>query len=474
MGKYKTVYPGIYTPEEQAVLDAYRAEKERLNSRGEISITDLITGRLPKDTPGVGRVDQIDERKLKSNYLMPDPTNPLYFDEEYAAKGPYGKPIAFPLMVAHDGAFFDAMPYQLRDTLTISGLTHDFDILRPVYEGDRLYYVTDEQTFTDITPKEGSEFRTFDITGKGRVYNQKGELVCRGKSRVKESLRILSEGSTTPKMVAQDCPDWWSMAPVEYTTDEMWDTIWEYWAKEKRRGAEPLYWEDVSVGDMPQPTVDGPFKMIELGGPPMMPPEGGDGPDGEGHGPHGPDGDMPDDMPPMPGMKKGSGDTRTIRLQMQDPETFRKMIRSDWNGNWYLPEDLPDPEAKRSIIMNFHARDMAYRMISNWMGDHGWVSNIKWRIMRKTPGYDTPEYPDNPPSFVADVPISADPNLENWYDNQQHGLEHDFLITKGYVTKKYEQDGEHFVELQWWISRLFGKVYEEGVATIRLPSRRDA
>ena len=71
------------------------------------------------------------------------------------------------------------------------------------------------------------------------------------------------------------------------------------------------------------------------------------------------------------------------------------------------------------------------------------------------------------------MPISADPNLENWYDNQQHGLEHDFLITKGYVTKKYEQDGEHFVELQWWISRLFGKVYEEGVATIRLPSRKD-
>mgnify|MGYP006974123986 CR=1 FL=1 len=36
---------------------------------------------------------------------------------------------------------------------------------------------------------------------------------------------------------------------------------------------------------------------------------------------------------------------------------------------------------------------------------------------------------------------------------------------------KFEQDGGHYVELQWWISRLFGKVYEEGVATIRLPSK---
>ena len=474
MGKYKILYPGVYTEKEQAALDAYKAEKDAINNRGDINIDDLIHGRLPQGTPGVGRVDTIDEKKLKSNYLMPDPTNPLYFDKQYGKNSPYGDNIAFPLMVAHDGAFFDAMPHELRDTLTISGLTHDFDLLKPIYEGDRLYYVTDEQTYTDITPKEGSEFRTFDITGKGRVYNQKGELVCRGRSRVKESLRVLAEGSTTPKMVGQDCPDWWSMAPVEYTTDEQWEVIRDYWAKEKRRGAEPLYWEDVNVGDMPQPTVDGPFKMIEVGGPPMMPPEDGDMPDS--HGPHAPDGmeDMPEGIPPMPGMKKGSGDTRTIRLQMEDPETFKRMVRDPVNGNWYLPEDTPNHDEKRSIIMNFHARDMAYRMISNWMGDHGWVSNIKWRIMRKTPGYDTPEDPDNPPSFVKDVPYSADPNLENWYDNQQHGLEHDFLITRGYVTKKFEQDGEKYVELQWWISRLFGKVYEEGVAIIKLPSRDGA
>lgn len=480
MAKYKIVYPGQYTPEEQAVLDAYKAEKDALNNRGDINVADLIAGRIPKGTPGIGRKDVISKRTLEGNYLMPDPTNPLYFDKEYASKSPYGDVIAFPFMVAHDGAFFDAMPYQLRDTLTISGLTHDFDLLKPIYEGDVLYYVTDEQTFTDITPAEGSEFRTFDITGKGRVFNQKGELVCRGRSRVKESLRILAEGSTTPKMVGQDCPDWWGMAPVEYTTDEKWEVIKKYWSEEKRRGSEPLYWEDVNIGDMPIPTVNGPFKTIEVGGPPMMMPEGegpeGHGPEGEGHGPMSPD-DMPD-MPPMPegempmmGGPRGSGETRTIRLQMEDPETFAKMVRCEEDGNWYLPEDLPDYSKKRSIIMNFHARDMACRMMTNWMGDHGWISNVKWRIMRKTPGYDTPEYPDNPKSFVADVPVSADPNLENWYDNQQHGLEYDFIISKGYVTDKFIENGEHYVKLAWWVSRLFGKVYEEGEAIIRLPSR---
>ena len=75
MGLYKIVYPGVYTPEEQAVLSAYQREKDALNHRGDINIDDLIHGRLPKSTPGVGRVDHIDQRKLQSNYLMPDPTN---------------------------------------------------------------------------------------------------------------------------------------------------------------------------------------------------------------------------------------------------------------------------------------------------------------------------------------------------------------------------------------------------------------
>ena len=482
MAKYKICYPNHYTEEEKKVLAAYKAEKDALNNRGDINIDDLINDRLPKGTPGIGRKDKVNERKLKGNYLQSDPTNPLYFDKEYGKNSPYGDIIALPVMVAHDGAFFDAMPYQLRDTLTISGLTHDFDILLPVYEGDTLYYVTDEQTFTDITPAEGSEFRTFDITGKGRVFNQKGELVCVGRSRVKESLRILEEGSTTPKMVGQDCPDWWGMAPVKNTTDEDWKVVKKYWAEEKRRGAEPLYWEDVNVGDMAIPVLDGPYKQIELGGPGPM--EGGEMPpmpEGEGPGgPGGPDGPMGEgpgpmpegEMPLHPDQMRGSSDTRTIRLQMEDPETFAKMVRSDYDGRWYLPEDLPDPEKKRSIVMNFHARDAAVRMMTNWCGDHGWIKNIKWRIMRKTPGYDTPEYPDNPESFVKDVPYSADPRLANWYEHQQHGLVGDFLLCNGYITRKWEENGEHLVEMQWWVSILFGQVYEEGSTIFRLPSKQ--
>lgn len=281
----------------------------------------------------------------------------------------------------------------------------------------------------------------------------------------KESLRIRTENSTTPKMVNQDCPDWWSMAPVHYVTNQEWETIQGYWSKEQVRGNKPLYWEDVQVGDQLVPGVDGPFRQIQVGAPIMPPP--------------GDDGELPDldDLPPMPMQDPNETydrkDYQNIRHQMADPETFAKMVRSELDGCYYLPEELPKPERKRSIIMNFHARDTAFRTISNWYGDHGTITNIKWRIMRKTPGYDTPEYPDDPKSFVADVPVAADPNLDHWYDHQQHGLEYDWLITKGYVTRKYVKNGEHYVDMAWWISRLFGRVYEEGIATVRLPSKDD-
>jgi hypothetical protein len=167
------------------------------------------------------------------------------------------------------------------------------------------------------------------------------------------------------------------MAPVHYVTNQEWETIQGYWSKEQVRGNKPLYWEDVQVGDQLVPGVDGPFRQIQVGAPIMPPP--------------GDDGELPDldDLPPMPMQDPNETydrkDYQNIRHQMADPETFAKMVRSELDGCYYLPEELPKPERKRSIIMNFHARDTAFRTISNWYGDHGTITNIKWRIMRKTP-----------------------------------------------------------------------------------------
>jgi hypothetical protein len=55
-----------------------------------------------------------------------------------------------------------------------------------------------------------------------------------------------------------DAPAWISR-PAHYYTDKDWEFIMGVWSKERRRGAEPLYWEDVEIGDEPAWTADGPI-----------------------------------------------------------------------------------------------------------------------------------------------------------------------------------------------------------------------
>ena len=54
MGKYKVFYPGVYSDEEKQILAAYKAQKDALNNRGDVSVDDLVHDRLPKDAPGLG------------------------------------------------------------------------------------------------------------------------------------------------------------------------------------------------------------------------------------------------------------------------------------------------------------------------------------------------------------------------------------------------------------------------------------
>jgi len=50
----------------------------------------------------------------------------------------------------------------------------------------------------------------------------------------------------------------------------------------------------------------------------------------------------------------------------------------------------------------------------------------------------------------------------------------DIALIHSYVYDKYVRDGAFLVDLVWWIETLDGEIYEEGGATVELPSRRAA
>jgi hypothetical protein len=76
-----------------------------------------------------------------------------------------------------------------------------------------------------------------------------------------ESVRVFKDGSRPAEMSfwdVWDAPDW-SLRPAHYYSDQDREFIRGVWANERRRGPEPLYSEDVNVGDQPAWTADGPI-----------------------------------------------------------------------------------------------------------------------------------------------------------------------------------------------------------------------
>lgn len=455
------LYPGVYTEKEKALVEEYFADNKAIEERGCFDIGALINGTLPEDTPGIGHVLPVTEAMVRYNNKKYDPENPVLNDAEYARKLGYNDILAYPTFgTGHQGTAMVPYPTQARDTLLVSDLNHNITNYKPVYPGDTLYIVYNSRHVTELTPPEGSIYRSLAIQTKFSVYNQKCEKVYDVICRATESVKIYKEGKGPKNPTRADwweAPDWMNR-PAHYYTDKDWGFIKDIWSKEKRQGAEPLYWEDVKIGDQPTWTLDGPIE---------------------------------ESVSPMAPYGMGTGGSRTMKKEIMDSEIFKTMIRGEKDGIYRLPnrEDyipsVPDIEPRqrppmegngagedadtRSVLINFMGRDIAIRHINNWMGDHGWLYNIRWSIMSPAAHADYgKEVPVNPEAerFLEKVPDMKERHVD------AHGLTGDVAIVKSHVYDKYVRDGEFFVELAWWIETIDGYIYEEGGATVRLPSKK--
>ncbi len=474
MGRYDpddfvVLYPGAYAEKERPLVDKYLADNKALEERGPIDVQALVSGTLPMDTPGLGPSFAVTEAMVRYNNEKYDPENPVLNDAEYARKLGYRDIIAMPCYGAHDDTFMVPYPPDARDTLLVSQLNHSVTSYGPVYPGDTLYLVADSRHVTDYTPTEGSTYRSIVLRSTGSTYNQRGEKVNDVVFRVVESVRIFREGKRPEKMGFNEmweAPDWMSRS-AHYYTDKDWAYIKDLWSKEKRRGSEVLYWEDVRIGEEPTWTVDGPIL---------------------------------ESLAPTAPYGMGTGGSRTMKKEIMDPKILKTMIRGEEDGIYRLPKReeyvpaVPDGADKgptppmheddsptvdtadihrqtesRAVLINFLGRDIAVRHINNWMGDHGWIHNIRWGIMpaeaHRALGKDVPTNPDAE-RFLEKVPPMRGKHV------LAHGLTGDLALVKSYVYDKYFRDGEPLVELGWWIETIEGDIWLAGGATVRLPSKR--
>ena len=480
-------YPGQYDEKEQEALDKWWKEANAINSRGKVDIQALISGTLPADTPGIGPKVEVTAAMIAYNHAKYEADNPLFNDAEYAKKAGYKDIPAYITFGTHDDSYTSPFPPEARDTLLVSQPSHWVESYQDIYAGDTLYMVIDERQMIDLTPPEGSTHRSVALYNAGTVYNQRGEIVNKCGFHYMESLRTFKPGKKPENFEELGFLGMWEAPPWMAREDRVYsDADYEYmkqvWKNEKIRGAEPLYWEDVNIGDEPAHTLEGP--IIEC----ALPAE-----------PYG----------------QGVGGTRTLRKEILDEEICKTLIK-DAHGILktadpaeYTPKipdgakaafmiddgrgealnDKLDEEAKeapekpeldtesihavegdmRAAIINFFGRDLANHAINNWMGDQGRLFSIKWCIMPpETHAANGKPVPESPyfVHWVQQAPGMEDAHITI------HGLTRDVGEVCMKVVDKYVKNGRYLVKLIWWIQDINGALWVDGCAEVELPHKK--
>lgn len=472
IGNYVKVYPNKLNAEQQPIVEAYLAGNKAIVDRGPIDIKALIRGELPDNTPGIFPAFIVKEDMVRYVNSKYDPDNKLLNDANYALGQGYKNIMAFPTYAANDDLFMKPFPGTARDGMLVSDLNHEITFYLPIFPGDTLYHVVNDRKVLDNTPEVGSEFRSIVIQSEGSIYNQRGEKVNDVIFRVTENVTLHKEGYEPPPMPQPGPPPgWiapkWDSRPDHQYTDDDWKKIKEWWKNEKIQGSTPLYYEDVNIGDMPTMTVEGPI--------------------------------MASANPTQP-FGAGTGGSKTLRKEILNPTLASTLIKTKQGiyiteqRTGYIPEvpkfepmkgagGPPPPapgeeeetedlhkasEENRAILVNFMGRDLAIRHLNNWMGEKGWLQNIRWGIMEpsslKEMGFDVPVSPWSN-TFLDKAPSMKDKHLN------AHGMTRDLAIIKSYVYDKRQGNGENFVDLVWWIETIDGYYFEAGGATIKLPSK---
>lgn len=421
--KLEVFYPGVYSPEEQAALDSF------------------LAGTYKSDMPGPmaeagSSMDPVDDYNSKLYAKAIDKYNPLWFDKEYAQSfGWADTPVRAGFVSANAG--MAQLPKELGDNANFvhdqvvgDAYDHEVEYFVPIYPGDTFEIRNRKNDFIDATDPNGSPIRALICITSAEAYNQRGELAMRVVNRF-PSFRCRSKDPDFKPPFQHAFNRY--VHPRPTYSDEDWEYMKKYMLGEELR-KEPLYWEDVNIGDEPTPICEGPIMQC--------------------------------DMIRMTGWQIV---TSNLRDQF---ESGKGHFGKDRNTGYYNNMSASHVYKEYSNFFNFTSRDLGVRLITNWCGPTGLVAKCAWRMINDVP----PEEEQNhlPESYARPSWLFKVPYLkEAGKFMNRHGFTGDLGLMKGYVTDKYIQDGKHYVEIVAWAEDINGDIWSENLFTVILPSRED-
>jgi len=350
----------------------------------------------------------LDWRRIRDFSWGLSDDNPLYCDPTYARSTRWGCQIAPPTIVPGmrypgvHGALWDK-PYRL-NTFISGDKMQWFDVFRV---GDA---VRTSLRLDKMETKQGSRGPLIFFYSDGRLWNQYDKLVAKQYGTL--IMIELPPGKTVGKKMHYE------QEAYRYSEKEIEDIVNCYDNEVKqRRGAKPLYWEDVKVGDKLPTMVRGPMGL----------------------------GDMI--MWRRGCFCQSNALVGPFRLQYevvkQSPATFGRINPAT---NW--PYEHIEWEHEDAILAHYRGLPLPFDMgvmraeipavlITNWMGDDGFLRHFESQFRK--------------PNYYGDT---------TWY--------------KGEVVKKYKETvgGVEYgaVDIKWEGVSQAGVTTTPGSATVYLPS----
>jgi acyl dehydratase len=323
--------------------------------------------------------------------------NPIYRDEEYARKTKYRCLIAPPCFLY--SIWWAGTGLEMSADLHGWYAGSEWEWFRPIYEGDRIDWRSIQPS--DVQLRQGKMAGDQIIVYHEDTFIRKrGEVIAKHKGW---NINARRDHAVEKKKYAE-------LGYVQpYSTEDI-RKIHEAQANETIRGADPRWWEDVKVGEVLGPVVQGPMNMNEtvvwlIGSGNLW--------------------------------NKSDRLSRIIREQHPDIDGIYDQTMNIW-----LNVELPhlDPRLAKEVgvpgAYDFGCERITFlsMLLTNWMGDDGFLWKLRAELRRF--------------NLVGDT---------TW--------------CRGKVLRKYMDDRNCCVDIECWGENQRGEISVPGNATVILPSR---
>jgi acyl dehydratase len=331
--------------------------------------------------------------------------NPIWRDPSYAATTRWGGIIAPPTYescISYGSAFGGRLriPGVAR---MAAGNKHEY--FKPIRPGD-VFTVYDKYAGIEEKQVEGKAYRLFVESVPRFNVNQRDEIAAIA------TVRNVYTATPPSKRQGKKANPYAGKVRRHYSKEEL-DLIHQGYEEQLagvgRRGAKTRYWEDVVEGEDIRPVVKGPYDVSDACARAIV------------------------STYPYAFAIKWAMMRKHLQHHPIDPETGEYRVRRDWHYEDLCARLMGFPMANSAGI---HNEMMLVHLITDWMGDDGWVKSMDSQDRRM--------------HFFGDM---------TW--------------VKGKVTRKFIENGEHLVELDVWGENQEGVVDTKSTVIIKLVSKAE-